>query len=136
MRNNASSNFLKFTQVNNLKERIYYWNDEASGFMVLNGGGADTPTEVDLTSVVPPTSTLVDIRTIFDTTSTSDIYRIQAKANGLTDPPVMVGVGEVLSGVGITFDHRVLTDSSQKIDYQASGSSTLDIFVVAFMDYL
>lgn len=110
VRNNSSSDFVGFFQYNN--EAWLYPAVE-----VVSAGNATSPTDVDLSSVIPPTAR-VFIGEFTILSATSSTRRLEVRPNGFTEAWTYVfkrndGTGAVLS---------VITDSSRLIEYNVSDS--------------
>jgi len=141
VRNNASSNFLKFYQRWTGKTRRYWYDADASAVRVVNNGSATAFQNVSCSAFVPPSSENIVLQIQFKTGTV-----------GLADDRVRLRPTGAAAGtlyqmrIGVVSDVMLMTnvempcDTSQSIDYRvttggANGNRT-DIVIQGFDDEL
>lgn len=138
VRNDASSDFLRFSQTQAGNDRTYMYDIPLAGDIeVLSNGSAIVFTAVDLSVAVPPTSRWSFLRLDFLPISSSQDFAIRpsdfVNADRTTAPFLWQ------AGVDLSTEARMVfwveCDDNQSIDYiQSSASNTLDIVIVGFRD--
>lgn len=130
VRNDASSNFLKFYQIGDW----WWWDDD---IQVLNTvTPATTYTDVDCSSAAPPTAELLNLALLGEDNDSTD-YQIHIRRNGSTGPAevTMYLIATGASAVYINTTTIQSSDSSQIIEYYtATGDRTTMINVLAYYD--
>lgn len=120
-RNDASSNFSPLTQSKTEgRVREFHWDEsEESALEVLTAGSATTWTDVDLSALVPPTTTWALIRVmIYGTNAPSGCCKIRPNGSSLFFPSTRQHAGTNLVEYA-TSNSRWLqrTDDNQIIEY-------------------
>ena len=142
VRNNSSSNFLRFDQNGAGGERFYHYDEDRSDMKALTAGTAQSWTDIDLSSFIPPTSRVTYVSWTFDATNinagcalapkgskqaTSDVADSMWFIDPVldTDPVLLSGLGDWIN-----------TDVNRKIQYRLEGSSTPRFWVMirGFLD--
>lgn len=132
VRNNASSNFLNWTQIlgDDRLSKVMYDLEDGGNVTVLSGGTSTSYVDVSLASFIPPTSRLAILNLQYVADSTSEYMKV--RPNGSTsDPPVFHqrgGNSSLLASASSSAQHEVTTDASQTIEYANSatgGNSTI-----------
>lgn len=124
-RNDGSSNLLNgFFYGDRIKE-IYYKENSGTTLRVLTGGTATSYTNVDLSSFVPPTSRMAVMELI--NSATTGVCFITE--NGAS-------IDSRTTNLGSTNECKIITDSSQIIDYKVLGSATCSLEVLGFLTHL
>ncbi len=131
VRNDGSSNFLEYGITGNI-DRFYLWREVLTEIRILNNGSATSFTNVDLSSLVPSTSTLVYLN-VNHNGAINDSVQIRfdgTPASGQSALQVFSGA----NGDGNAIFH-VECSTSQIIEYNNSaGSNATDVIVLGFTD--
>lgn len=119
VRNDSSSDFIPFMQRGNATTRGYNYLDTVTNRQLLSGGSAQSATEIDLSTLVPPT-----------TQNTSLFVRQQGTVSLFIYQDVAGAVLEgVLAGGSVSLSN-FSTTTSQRIAYSNFGAGgSADIFV-------
>jgi hypothetical protein len=141
VRNNASSNFVAWTQFRKLgRERVYLYDvEDADNLQVLNGGTSTSYTDINCRSFIPPTSDLGIFYYAFS--STSPYNHGKLRTNGLSqNPPIAVAFGgttALLSYAAGGAQLECRTDSSGIVEYANDSSGGLSyLWVDGFVDFV
>ena len=121
VRNDASSNILPFTHIDN---RFYYWSD----YLILNAGTASTFTAVSFSSVIPPISRLG----IFNFQLNSANGQLHIRETGTTGSGFRFVVTSNTSHLhgGL---HYMPTNSSQQLDYYRQTGGDVYLYGQGFV---
>ncbi len=133
--NDSGSDFRDFTMLiaEGRVRQIAHDNVENSVTQVLAAGAATTFASVDLSDLVPPTSTVVDLIAEHDAGTAGDFVRLRPDGSAIAEPTtrVVAGGGESSSWI------RMRTSTSQVIEYENSSvSEETDIWVAGYIDVL
>jgi hypothetical protein len=139
VKNNGSSNFLKFYQqlISIMTRRILYDEDQ-SVLTVLSLGSAGSFTDVDLASLVPSTSIHAVLAIDLIGAGGGGVDSVQLRPNGATatDGPYCVYANHTIAGT-IRGNFPVRTDSSQIIEYRVTDTNDdATILVIGYDDTL
>ncbi len=124
VRNNTSSNIIDFVQAHSGSCRRFNWRDTFANRTLLSGGTATTPTSVDLSTYVPPSTQIADLA-IFNN---STVRTMRAYTN-TTDP--------IILQLGPSSEYLALfpTTSSQTVAYDNdSGGGDANIAVYGWQE--
>lgn len=134
---NKPGNFLQSVTQNTSRDRLYQYNENGSNVQVLNNGTATTPTNVDLSSLVPPTSTLAYLNLQHQglTAAANDGVRIRYDGSAQTTTITRAMAGGSTDDVTANVMMHMRTSTSQVIEYDNinSGDET-NIWVVGYTD--
>jgi len=139
VRNDGTSDFLKFYQTGEDNTRRIAYDEEFSAIEVLNNGSATTHAAVDLSNLVPSTSISPVLSVEHESTgdSNSAYFRPTGATgddNGFWFGPGAGGDKGFVAGYG---QIEVPTNASQSIDYKLDDSGdSLYLYVVAYYDEL
>lgn len=130
VRNNASSNLYSFDTVSNSKDRLFLWNEDTTVTELMTNGSATSFTNINLSELVPPISTLAYINTNHDTNLISDFVTFRKAGLSGTDPSIATRAHRCY--VGSTTFH-ITTNASQNIEYaNNSNNEESDLWVLGF----
>lgn len=123
VRNDSSSDLLEFAQRGTGNERRYFWLEGKPTINVLSAGSATTWTDVDMSSLMPPTSTVVYLNVGFRTTAAGDASHIlQLRMKGASKQVIEVAPGS--KNTSNMYVPVVLnTTNNQVIQYIVSDSN-------------
>lgn len=139
VRNDGSSNFRPFAQVVNVSRVREYHYDEVSEatLEVLTAGTATTWTDVNLSSLVPSTSTLALLLAAYSCDNAPLVSWLELRPNGtsIANPVHRVyNATDNAADPGVTSDtFKMRTDASQVIEYQVNAENAW-IWVKGFVD--
>ena len=130
VRNDGSSDFYDYYSTTNGRDRFYLWREVETILELLTNGAATSFANVDISELVPPTSTLAYINTNHVGVSTQDFASFRTGGSSL-DP---VGHRCFAEDAGSTCFH-IETDSTQNIEYENStaGDET-DVWILGYTD--
>lgn len=115
----AGTDILKFSMTGDKVRRVHY-DTAASDVLVVTGGSDTVFTDVDMSALIPPTSTYAQLRGATDNSSVF-IFR----ANGSTVDSAYT--------IGFEGTTDMTTDSAQIIEYKrVSGAGTLHLRVIGY----
>ena len=139
--NDSGSDFVVYKQYGN---EVFY--DEWTGQEALNNGSATTPTDVDLSDFMPPTSRIARIfsRLVIDHNTADVAFFASIRENGssATNGQQASYLITQVANVNIASMESlyVNTDSAQLIEYEvnqaASTDTFYDIYVVGYKDQI
>lgn len=122
-RNDGSSNFIDFKMTGKGNYRTVMWTNDPANRAVLIGGGATTPTVVDCSSLIPPTSELAHFGLA---QNGSPNVNIRLSAGGVAI--AQVTRAQLIAGM-------INVDSSQQIFYDnTTPAGNVDIVVRGYVD--
>ena len=135
VRNDASSDLLKFFQRGRSRDRTIYYDEAVNATRVLNMGTATVFTAVDCSGFAPPTSEELVISLGFNPNSAPNRLRLRPTGSTVIEwlyrPGAAIVDGMEVPGV------IMLCDTSQSIDYRGvSASDTATIRVSGYKDEL
>lgn len=141
VRNNGSSNFLKFFQAGDGNIRFIYYDETAATLAMLVNGNATAFADVSLAAVVPPIGrATVYIGVAFENagagTAATDEILLRPKGSTIATPVVRMA-----PGIGLTQKQKqnmlMFVDATQTLQYQVSAANdSADIAVVGYYDEL
>ncbi len=142
VRNNGSSNFLKFYQRGAFDARRTFYDEARSVLVVLTDGSATAFTDVSLTGLLPPTSQLAIIQPALavpvTTGNATDVLQLRPNGATASDGPWKVGPGTTGTAAANKQCYPPLeipTDSGQVIEYLVSDADDdADLWVIGFED--
>lgn len=139
VRNGVGSNFLKFFQFGNQRERSYTYNEDISNTNVLTAGAAAVFTDIDLSDFVPPTSVEPTLFCRYE--AHDDFDRLSFRPNGSSLTFAGTPFGRVFqknaAGKYYEFPIYVISDSSQIVEYRVNDvDNPTNISVMGFKEYL
>ena len=121
VRNSSSSNLLKFIKYDLYNSRKTYWlEDRDTTLRVLNNGTSGTYVDLDLSTRVPPNSTLA----ILDQWCTGDDMHIRRNGDSMSFFRV--------TEKGAVVVCEVPTDSSQLVEYHVDGGGHAYVSVLGY----
>lgn len=141
VRNDGSSNFLKFYQDGIGIERTIFYDETLGTVRPLNGGTATTYTDVDCSDEVPSTSqkflALVQFRT-GTSGAISDRIRIRRNGAAVGNSTLTQFRAGVVSNTRFFMQGTIYTDASQIIEYRVDDGAENDvsISVIGYYDNL
>jgi len=139
VRNDSTSNFISFFQHFNNRTRKYFYDEALADLAVLINGSATTPTEIDCSNFMPPTSQLGLFMFAFETGSSgSGDNLLHIRRVGMADGgmPFTFGVGVKSTQKARWSGVEIPTDSAQKIEYKvdSGANNQATIAVIGFTD--
>lgn len=141
IRNDASSNFLAFSQViGEGRVREYHYDEVSEAALeVLTSGSATSWTDVDLSSLVPPVTELALLLAAYscDNDPITSFLELRPNGSSISDPVHRVyNATDNASDPGATSDtFKMRTDSSRVIEYQVTAENAW-IWVKGFIDVI
>lgn len=136
VRNNGSSNIIRFVQTGQDRERRIEYDEERTNLSPLIAGNATAFTTISLASFIPPTVSLTELTLAYDSSAPSNQAEIRTTGSTVADPATFFRVG-VAAPTGITGYFIINTNASQQIDYRVTVvTEALDIYTVAYYDEL
>lgn len=139
VRNDGSSNLLKFIQTGNDRSRRVMYDEPAMNTRVLNNGNALAFSTVSLAAFVPQTSHWAFMGAAF----TNSLIGLagdtaQIRPGGATGVPALVRIEiGVLASADLRTQFQMATDDAQNIEYRVSQLvNQLDLFVQGYYDEL
>lgn len=137
VRNNASSNFVAFSQHGTGKDRTVFYDVDNTGLTALSGGTATAFTTVALSSFVPPTSRNVILSIGYDGAGAGDFLSLRPNGSAMAKATALWRVSTGTNTTATAKSNIMMpTNSSQEIQYIGDTSNTTDIFVAGFIDEL
>lgn len=138
VRNNLSSDFYKFIQCGNNAERIYWYDEDKYGFIVLSQGGATSPTAVDLTEYVPESAEEVYFSAEFAVTSQGvDTNFLRIRPTGSSASTPLWRIRPARETDRKTYWQTRVPLYSQSVDYWCSSSyNSATLIVQGFIEHL
>lgn len=141
VRNNASSNFLAWTQYlgDGNVSKILYDEETSTTIRVLNGGTATSFTDVSLASFIPPTTRLAILGLGYYADGNAEYMMV--RKNGISvNPPIYgqwAGTSSLFASSASSSQGEIYTDESQIVEYanSASGGSAY-IYVDGYIEEL
>jgi hypothetical protein len=136
VRNNASSDFLEFRQtVGSYSRRYYYSESSTSTLEVLDNGSATSWTEVDMSSLVPPTAYHTQLLVRFRTGASGSAGNdVGLRTKGESNQNIQIGPG-VVNDSKMKIPIEMATNNAQKIEYKVDNSNNdADIAVLGYDD--
>jgi hypothetical protein len=139
VRNNGSSNFLKFNQAGEAQARFVLYDEDAANLTALTDGAATTPTVVSLATFVPPIGRTQVMTSIgFRTTGGAATDQLLLRPNGVTSnsPAIRVAPGALVAQKQKQMVD-LFTNASQEIQYAGSNAADrTDVIVAGYYDTL
>ena len=139
VRNNGSSQFLRFGQAGDGQARFVLYDEDAANLTVLTDGAATTPTVVSLATFVPPIGRAQVMASVgFRTTGGAAADQLLLRPNGGTSnsPAVRVAPGALVAQKQKQMID-LFTNASQEIQYAGSNAADrTDIIVAGYYDTL
>lgn len=135
IRNDGSSDILKFGQVGSGRSRRVAYDEEAVVLQVLSAGNATAFTDIDLSSLVPPTSQEASIAADFNPNSgVTRFAKFRGNGSVITNPIATI---ETSTNENADLFAEILTDTSQLIEYLVSNAAAdVDFWVRGYRDDL
>jgi len=132
--NGSGDDILKFVHYD--QNKINWVGDSESTLLVLNGGNATSYTDIDCTSLIPPTSQMGYFKVM---TSTTNDARREAYLRTNGESVDMVAISSRGTGTVARAKNNVAffmaTDSSQLVEYKTDTSgTTLDTSVLGYVN--
>lgn len=141
VRNNGSSNFLKFFQAGDGNTRFVFYDETAATLAMLTNGNATAFADVSFATVVPPIGrATVYIGVAFENagggTAATDEIMLRPKGSTVATPAIRVAPGIVLTQKQKQ-NLLMFVDNTQTLQYQVSAvNDSADIAVVGYYDEL
>ena len=127
----GSAHFLAVNIYGNSNQRIYMWDAIATE---LSAAGNASYTDVDLSSSVPSTSTLVHLNWKLVPNTAGNLSLLRKNGSSSTTNPQLTGSVAAQPNAGFL---TMNCDSSQIIEYKtASASDALTLYVIGFTDFI
>ena len=142
VRNNGSSNFLKFNQRGAGRNRRYVYDETRATVQVLTSGSATTFTTISLAAFMPPTSEMAILSCSVEQSSAAGGAQLRLRTTGdsVSEANAIIRLAESADDSSPSSEANwasveVETDSSQQIDYaQLEAADDADIYVQGFID--
>ncbi len=140
VRNDATSDFLKFTQSGKGSTRTIWYDVKRADVKVLSGGTATTFTVVDCSAFVPPTATDVEVLAYFVSGvggAITDMLELRRSGSTVTNPLCSIRA-PVISNTSHRTQRRIALSSTQTTEYTVSNSTnnSATLHIVSYLDEL
>ncbi|WP_428412011.1 hypothetical protein [Pararhizobium sp.] len=137
VRNNTALDFLNYLIVKTHgRDRFVHWAEDGSTLVVLAAGTATTPTAVDCSDYVPPTSHWAKFSVLYNTNAAPNTATFRPTGSGISASGWVVAPGVVTTNKMIVAQDLEM-NSAQNLDYAlTSASDALDLFVLGYEDNL
>ncbi len=141
VRNNGSSNFLKFNQEDSGLDRLYIFDEDRGNLQPLSAGTATVFMAVAaIANFMPPTATHVLVNVGFDTVNAGDLVDFRPTGSAVTSAVSHVQLGTSTGGANHMTNHIEMLLPTQSFDYRitlgAGPGADVDVFVQGFVDNL
>lgn len=141
VRNNGTSNFLKFFQAGDGNARFIYYDEPAATLALLVNGNATAFTDLSLATLVPPIGRAsVYLGLAFENTgggtAATDELMLRPKGSTVATPVIRMAPGLVVTAKQKQ-NVLMFVDATQTMQYQVSAANdSCDIAVVGYYDEL
>ncbi len=139
VRNDASSDFLEYTEFGSDRSRRIVYKELRSILSVLTNGSATTFADVLIFTLVPPTANEVWMlcNAVFD----DDEAFVEFRTNGVTlaDPPIKLqgGTNTTSQLASASLDFTIECDGAERIEYKSNSSGNeIDLYVLGYVNSL
>ena len=141
VRNDSGSDFYEYDCTSTGKDRLFMWNELATILELLTDGAATSFTNIDISELVPPTSTLAYINTNYTAAGINDFATFRTAGLAGTSPITTPRAHRCYAGgfgTGSTSTcYHIRTDSTQNIEYaNATASEETDCWLLGYTDSL
>ena len=140
IKNDASSNFMKFIQTGKGKHRIVWYDHERADVKILNEGTATAMTVVDCSAFIPPTATEVIILGHFKNGAagaSADMLELRLPGSTVVNPLYSFR-NPFLSDSHYRYQFGVPVSSSQTVEYSVSNATNnaATLHIIGYKDEL
>jgi len=137
VRNNSSSNFLKFYQVGNGNKKWMFYITTKSDVAVLSSGSATTFTTVNLSSFVPSTSNFVSFLYALDTFTTAGDVGFRIPGSTVSRENSLSFVQPGANTIGCQIGNLEMPVKNQEIEYEVDNSNDdMSLYIRGYIDDL
>ncbi len=138
--NDASSNFLKFTQSGKGSNRTVWYDMKRADVRILNGGTATSFTSVDCSAFVPSTATDIKILAHFKTGASGaigDMMEFRLPGSTVTNP-LFSFRAPVVSNTTHRTQFQIMLSDTQTTEYAVSdaANNSATLHIVSYLDEL
>lgn len=139
VRNDASSDFLEYTEFGSDRSRRIVYKELRSVLSVLTNGSATTFANVLMFTLVPPTVT--EVRMLCNAVFDDDEAFVEFRTDGVTlaDPPIKLqgGTDTTSQLAAASLDFMIECDGSGRIEYENDSSGNeIDLYVLGYVNSL